>query len=455
MTDLVLVRGTVVTMDARRSVIGDGAVAFSGSTITAVGPYRDLVADHPTASIRGTADDLVVPGYINAHQHLTGDRLIQSSIPDDLAAGEAIFSWSVPVHAAHQPEDDLLSATLTLGEAVSNGITTTVEAGTVAHPHKVAEAANRVGARITLGPWGWDVDDGPFAAPPAEVLERQLAVLHSEYGDLVTPWVTLVGHDLMSDELVVGASELARAQGAGLTFHLSPSTSDPEAYLARTGRRPVAHLDALGVLGPELLIAHAVHIDDSELELIVATNTAVAACPWAYLRLGQGTSAEFRHLDLWRRDGRVALGCDAENAGDAVDGLRTAALFAGLAKDVRVDPTGFGAHDAFELLTIGGADAIGMSDRLGSLEVGKQADIVVHDRTGPSWHPHSDDPILQLVWGSDGRSVRDVFIAGDQVVEAGKPSRIDLGELAADARHRRRGLLERSGVRPRPKWPPS
>ncbi len=454
MTDpTTVIRGTVVTMNSARAVIGDGAVAISGDAIVDVGKLADVRSRHPQAQAVGRADDLILPGYVNAHQHLTGDRLVQSAIPDDLGPGEAIFSWSVPVHAHHRPEDDLLTATLTLVESVCNGITTTVEAGTVAHPRQVAEGARRVGARITLGTWGWDIEDGPFTGSVDEVIGWQRDVLDTDHGPLVTPWVTLVGHDLMSDELVQAASALAREAETGLTFHLSPSTSDPEQYLAKTGRRPVEHLATLGVLGPELLIAHGVHVDDSEVDLLVDSQTAVAACPWAYLRLGQGTSREFRHLDLWKRGGRVALGCDAENAGDSVDGLKTAALFAGLAKDVPVDPTAFGVHDALELLTIKGAEAIGMADRIGSIEVGKQADIVVHDRTGPSWPPLADDVVQQLVWGSDGRSVRDVWIAGAHVVADGRPTRVDLDALAAEAHEASAGILQRSGVQPAPRWP--
>ena len=445
--------GTVVTMDASRTVIADGAVAIREDTITDVGLRTDVLDRNPDAEVVGGRPDLVLPGYVNAHQHLTGDRLVQSAIPDDLAPGEAIFSWSVPVHAAHEPEDDQLSSTLTLVESVCNGITTTVEAGTVAHPDQVAAGARRVGARITLGTWGWDIDDGPFTGTVDEVIARQQAVLGADHGPLVTPWVTLVGHDLMSDELVVAASSLAREAGTNLTFHLSPSVSDPEQYLARTGRRPAEHLAALGVLGPELLLAHAVHLDEAEVDLVVGSGTAVAACPWAYLRLGQGTSRRFRHLDLWKQGGRVALGCDAENAGDAVDALRAAAVFAGLAKDVPMDPTGFGAHDALELLTIRGAEAIGMQDRIGSLEVGKQADLVVHDRTGPSWPPTAEDVVQQLVWGSDGRSVRDVWVAGTQIVQGGRPTGVDPEALRMEAAERSRAILARSGVSPQPRWP--
>jgi 5-methylthioadenosine/S-adenosylhomocysteine deaminase len=448
-----IVRGTVVTMNPGREIIVDGAVSVDGPTITHVGTFDEARAAFPDAPVDGSGTDLVLPGYVNGHQHLTGDRLIQSSIPDDLPPGEAISTWVVPVHAEHSGDDDELSATLTLAESLTNGITTTFEAGTVAHPDRIARAAERIGARLTIGTWGWDVEHGPFRGSVDEVLERQTTALDLETGPLVSCWVSLVGHDLMSDELVVAATSLARERDVGMTFHLSPSTSDAESYLARTGHRPLVHLDSLGVLGPHLAIAHAVHIDDDEVDLLLGSQTAVVSCPWAYLRLGQGVSHGFRHLDLWRRRGRLALGCDSENAGDMVDGIRVAALFAGMAKERDRDPTAFGAHDALELLTIRGAEALGIDHTVGSIEVGKQADLVVHDRSRVEWIPPSPDPVLQLIWGSDGRSVRDVFVAGQQVVADGRVTTVDVDGLADDAVVAGMALRSRSGIESVARWP--
>lgn len=450
---MLIVRGTVVTMNTGREVISDGAVAIDGDTITQVDSFEAVRTQWPDATVTGSAGDLVLPGYINGHQHLTGDRLIQSSIPDDLPPGEAIFTWVVPVHAEHTGDDDELSATLTLAESLTNGITTTFEAGTVAHPDRIARAAERLGARLTIGTWGWDIEEGPFVGSVDEVIDRQRQMLALETGPLVSGWVSLVGHDLMSDELVVAATELARASDVGMTFHLSPSTSDTDSYRSRTGLAPVVHLDALGVLGRHLAIAHAVHIDHDEVSLIVESGTSVVSCPWAYIRLGQGLSREFRHLDLWQQGGRLALGCDSENAGDMVDGLRAAALFAGMAKERDLDPTVFGAHDALELLTIRGAEALGIDDRVGSIEVGKQADLVVHDRSRIEWIPQSPDAVLQLVWGSDGRSVRDVYVAGNQVVADGHVTAFDVHALANEAVAAGQALRRRSGVDAVARWP--
>jgi 5-methylthioadenosine/S-adenosylhomocysteine deaminase len=285
------------------------------------------------------------------------------------------------------------------------------------------------------------------------VLERQRAVVGSfPSGGQVEGWVTLVGHDLASDELLAGAADLARELGTSMTMHLSPTSSDPERYLERTGRRPVVHLDRLGVLGRHLVLAHGVWLDDSEIELVLSSGTAIAYCPWAYLRLGQGVTRMGRHAELVERGGRVALGCDASNAGDTADILRAAALAAGIARDGRIDPERFGAHQAFELATIAGAAAIGMDQRIGSLEPGKQADLVVHRALGWGWTPRGDIG-LQLVWGSDGRSVRDVWVAGRQVISSGVSTQVDEVSLALTAAEAQRALLRRTGIEIPHVWP--
>ena len=450
---LLVAGGDVVTMNPAREVLVGGAVAVAGDVIAAVGSSTELAGCYPDAEVIDATGCVVTPGMVNAHQHLTGDPLIRSCIPDLLPPGASIFEWSVPAHGAHTGDDDELSAVLSSVENLANGVTTVVEAGTVANPHRAAAGMRRAGIRGTMGVWGWDIEEGPFTAPAAETLDRQREVVDS-FSDvgLIDGWVTLVGHDLASDELLAGAADLARDRGTGLTMHMSPTSSDPERYLARTGRRPLVHLDALGVLGPHLLVAHGVWLDDAEVELVLDTSTAIAYCPWAYLRLGQGVAGQGRHAEIVERGGRVALGCDASNAGDTSDILRTAALAAGLARDTRVDPERFGAHTAFELATIAGAAAIGMDDRIGSLEVGKQADMVVHDTSSIGWAPRGET-VLHLVWGTDGRSVRDVAVAGRLVIRDGTCTTVDIAALRAEATAAQQSLLARAGLEIPHRWP--
>jgi 5-methylthioadenosine/S-adenosylhomocysteine deaminase len=448
--DLLILGETIATMNAERLLLSNGAIAVVGDRIVAVGAAAELSARFEARETIGGAETVIIPGLINAHQHLTGDRLIRSTIPDNLALGPALTEWALPSHAAHTADDDELSATLGLVEAVTNGITFTLEAGTVAHPERVLAAFDAVGVGGTLGSWGWDVGDGPGSGTLAETLSRQAETL-SLTGDSsrVHGWVTLVGHDLMSDELLVAASELARSNNTGMTFHISPSTEDAVSYLARTGVRPLEHMSNLDVLGDHVLLAHALHVDEAEMDVIIENDVAVASCPWAYLRLGQGVTSNFQHPHLRSAGVRVALGCDSENAGDAVDVLLAARLFAGLAKDTTSDPTAFSSQSALAMATIEGARALGLEHDIGSLEVGKRADIVVVDSTGPSWTPHAVDPTINLVWASDGRSVRDVVASGRVVVRDGACVTVDLERLANEARVAHDRLVSSCGAHSR------
>ncbi len=451
---LLICGGDVVTMNPQREVLQGGAVAVRGDSILDVGSTARFRQKWPQAPVLDASGCVVVPGMVNAHQHCTGDPLSRSCIPDDLRPGASIFEWSVPLHGAHDGDDDEISTLLTAAESLRNGVTTLIEAGTVAHPERVGAAMQRAGVRGSVGTWGWDIEGVPYSAPVDEVIARQRAVLDRfPQGERVVGWVTLVGHNLASDELLAAAAQLARDRGTGMTMHISPTSSDPTEYLQRTGVRPLLHFDRLGILGPHLLLAHAVWLDDAEIDALLRTRTAIAYCPWAYLRLGQGVSQAGRHGEIVARGGRVALGCDASNAGDRLDILLTAALAAGLAKDIRIDPQQpLGAHLAFELATIRGAEAVGMSDRIGSIEPGKQADIVVHDASRPEWNPRGDVG-LQLVWSADGRSVRDVLVAGEVVVRDGRCVSLDEAELHALAAERVASLHRRAGITVPHRWP--
>jgi 5-methylthioadenosine/S-adenosylhomocysteine deaminase len=355
MSDLLIVGGDVVTMDSARRVLTGATVAVSENSIAALGTAEELRARFPGAREIDATGCVVIPGLIDAHQHTTVDPLVRSMVPDSIGSQESIFDWIVPLHAHADGDDDELAATITAVECLSRGITTVLEPGTVAYPERVAAGLGAVGVRARVGGWGWDAKDVPLGAPAHEVLARQEDIVRSlPVTGPVTGWVTLVGHDLASDELFTGAASLAERLDTGLTWHISPGPADVEAYALRCGRRPVVHFRELGVLGPRLLLGHAVWLDDAEVDAILETGTSVASCPGACLRLAQGYTRASRHAELVRRGGRVALGCDAHNAGDAPDILLAAYLFAALERD-RDLPDPIRAEQAFALATVDGA----------------------------------------------------------------------------------------------------
>jgi 5-methylthioadenosine/S-adenosylhomocysteine deaminase len=152
-------------MNPGRDVIVDGAIAVEAGRIVEVGKAAELRVRWPKADVLDTTGCVVTPGMVNAHEHLTGDPLVKSCIPDLLPPGASIFQWSVPLHGAHTPGDDEVSATLAAVESLRYGTTTVIEAGTVAHPDRVAKAMETVGIRGTVGTWGWDIEVGRSRRP--------------------------------------------------------------------------------------------------------------------------------------------------------------------------------------------------------------------------------------------------------------------------------------------------
>lgn len=452
MSDLLVIGGDVVTMNEGREVLTSCTVAVSNGRIRGLGAAERMRALFPGAEELDAAGCVVVPGLIDAHQHTTADPFVRSMIPDDITSNQSIFDWVVPLHAVLDGDDDELAATITAVDALTRGVTTLFEPGTVANPLRVAAGLETAGIRGRVGRWGWDVAGMPYSAPLQESLAMQAETVAALPADgIVTGWITLVGHDLASDELFQGAAALATRLDVGLTLHMSPGNRDIAAYAERSGLRPIVHLHRLGVLGPRLLLGHAVWLDDTELDLLCESGTAVASCPGAYLRLAQGYTRAGRHGEFVRRGGRLALGCDSHNAGDTPDVFRAAYLLAALERDRGAD-TSVGAHRAFALATIEGARAVGIGDLVGSLEVGKAADLVVLDATGPGWIPRGD-LALMLIWGAGSADVRDVVVDGDIVVRDRRVTTVDLKLLRAEAQERSAAALRRARIDVPHVWP--
>ncbi|MGI5490811.1 amidohydrolase family protein [Microtetraspora malaysiensis] len=450
--DLLVVGGDVVTMAPGREVVTGAAIAVAGGRIAAIGAPGELRARFPGSPELDARECVVIPGLVNAHQHTTADPLVRSMIPDDISSQEAIFDWIVPLHDQVTGDDDELSAALTAAESLLCGVTTLLEPGTVAHPLRVAAGLASAGIRARVGRWGWDVPGAAHALPAAETLALQEETVRAlPPGGTVTGWVTLVGHDLASDELFTGAAELAERLDVGLTWHVSPSAADTRAYAERAGTSPVLHFRRLGVLGPRLLLAHAVWLDDAEVDAVIESGTAVASCPGAYLRLGQGYGRAGRHAELVRRGGRLALGCDSHNAGDAPDVLGAARLLAALERDRDETPV-LRADQVFALATIDGARAAGLGELVGSVEVGKAADLVVMDTRDLSWTPRGD-LATHLVWGAPAHTVRDVLVDGKVVVRDRRLTTLDADALRREAAERSAALLRRAGLDVPHRWP--
>jgi 5-methylthioadenosine/S-adenosylhomocysteine deaminase len=340
---------------------------------------------------------------------------------------------------------------------LKSGTTTFLEAGTIRFLDEVVDGLVDVGIRGRVGRWVWDLPPEPDVYRQATDqaighLDRQLNELRSVADGRIGTWSIVVGHTTCSDPLWKAARELASEHGVGMSFHMSPAKIDPDGFIAEFGQRPMIHLDQLGVLDSDVAITHCVHVDDEEIEAMAGAHVSVAHCPTTALKVSYGVTRIGRMPEMVQAGINVSIGTDGNNASNYSDLHRATYLVAGLFKDGRQDPQMFPAEMAYEMATLGGARTLLMQDEIGSLEIGKKADVVMHDTDRPEWRPLLN-VINQLVWSADGRSVHSVWVDGAQVVDAGRMTTIDESRLYADAQSAGEAITIRSGLPDKAKYP--
>jgi cytosine/adenosine deaminase-related metal-dependent hydrolase len=270
---------------------------------------------------------------------------------------------------------------------------------------------------------------------------------HDGAGDgRIRCWVNLQGKEPCSDALHVGARDLAERLGVGTTYHIASSIEEARGVERRHGLRPVARMAALGGLGSNLVLAHAVAVTDEEIGLLVEHGTKVAFCPGTSLKLAKGATAIGRYPEMIDAGVTVGLGTDGVSASGNLDLMRQMYLAAGLFKDARMDPEMVGACQALRMATIDGARALGWDGEIGSLEPGKKADLVLFDLSHVEWVPHGD-PVQALVWSASPTSIRETWVDGRRVYRDGRVTTVgDEAALAAEARERAAAIVRRAGL---------
>lgn len=454
----VIVRGShLVTMNAARDVIRDGAVAVRGGVIVAAGKAVDVERDFAAFRTIGGDRFVVTPGMVNTHIHITGEPLTRGYVPDDTPFEENVFQWLCPLYAAFDALDERTSGQLAAAEMLRSGTTTFLEAGTIRFLDEVVDGLHEIGIRARVGNWVWDLPPEPNVYRSSTdraigLLQQQLDALPSGPETLVSAWSTLVGHTTCSDPLWRAAKALADEHGVGMSFHMSPAKTDVDGFTAEFGQRPMVHLDEIGVLDRNVAITHCVHVDDVEIGLLADRGVSVAHCPTTALKVSYGVTQIGKFPEMVQRGVNVSIGTDGNNASNYSDLMRATYLVAGLFKDARMDPQMFPAETAYEMATLGGARTMLLDDQIGSLEVGKRADIVLHDADRPEWRPLLN-VANQLVWSADGRGVHTVLVDGRVVVEDGHCTTIDEAKLWADVQQRGEAVTARSGLPDKAKWP--
>jgi cytosine/adenosine deaminase-related metal-dependent hydrolase len=456
--------GTIVTCDPAGTIL-EGDLFVEDGRITAIGPDARRAAEargakagpggrpegRPGARNTGLVRVLdargcaVVPGLVQAHVHLC--QVLFRGMADDLPLLDWLRQRIWPLEAAHDAASLAASAELGLLEVMRAGTTTLLDMGTVHHYDAVFDACARAGIRVFGGKTMMDAGDGV----PKGLRESTRSSLR-ESDRLRETWSGKEDGRLgyayaprfilsCTEALFRGTVERSKSTGALLHSHAAEHPDERVAIKRALGDDDIAMLRRWGFAGSKTLLAHGVQLRDDEVKAIARDGTRIVHCPSANLKLGSGIA---RVAELDARGVALALGADGAPCNNNLDPwteLRHAALLA----KTRTGTTALPAARAFRLATIDGARALGIEDLVGSLELGKRADVVVVRIDGAHVEP-GGDVMSRLVYACTSRDVEHVLVDGSLVVHRGEHQRLDGEAVVARARVQAKKVAARAGL---------
>ncbi len=385
------------------------AVVVEGDRIAAIEPVEQACASRPAAEVVELPGHLLCPGFVNLHCHAAMSLL--RGIGDDLPLERWLAERMWPI------EGQLVSAEFVhdgalLGchELLMGGVTCVNDM--YFFPESLLLAARALGMRAVAGIVVIDFPS-PYGAGPEDYLAKGLAMRDRWLDDPLAGFA-LAPHApyTVGDEPLRRVATLARELGLPVHIHVHETADEVAQGIERHGCRPLERLARLGLVGPELVAVHAVHLEPAEIELLARHSASVAHCPHSNLKLGSGIAPVAELLDAGVN---IGLGTDGAASNNRLDLLHEAHTAAMLAKGASRRADVFPARAVLEAMTLGGARALGMEDRIGSIRPGKQADLVAVDLRAPESRPVFD-PISHLIYTAGREHVAEVWIAGRHVV---------------------------------------
>jgi 5-methylthioadenosine/S-adenosylhomocysteine deaminase len=438
MANSILTADIVVTMDAHNRVLQNGAIAITDDLIVDVGHFDAVAAKYPQWPIRRMPSRLLMPGLINAHLH--------SGVLRGTAEGLAVWDWLRlyidPMHRVLEPRDAEAASFLCYAEAVLSGTTTLVDMWRFMDGS--ARAAAAIGNRTIMVPYVGEHPDYDYF-DRLDDTERLLETWHGKADGRVSVWVGLEHAFYSTETGHRRAIDLANKFHTGFHTHSNEAEIELDEMQRRYGLRPIQALERLGLLDADhVLLAHCVWLDDSEIELLAKRGVAVAHNPTSNMKLASGAAPVTK---LRAAGVAVGIGTDGEKENNNLDMFEEMKFASLLAKFANRDAAALDSWDVMRMATIEGARAVGMDDLIGSIEIGKKADLVGVRVDTPRMTPlipgvrgNLHHNIVHAVTGGD---VDFTMIDGHVVVEGGNLKTADMAELIAEVHAVVPNLFER------------
>jgi 5-methylthioadenosine/S-adenosylhomocysteine deaminase len=434
--DILIVGGTVVTMDKERKVFDDGAVAIRGSKIEAVGPRSDIVDKYRARQTINAAGKVVIPGLINTHTHVP--MSLFRGIADDMDLQEWLTKFIFPAEAKNVDETFVRAGTrLGLAEMIRGGTTTYCDM--YYFEDAIADETSKAGMRGVLGETILD-----FPAPDNKTWDAGLKYAETfirkwQSSPLIVPAVAPHAPYTVSQEHLLEARDLSNKLNAPLVTHLAEASTETEYTQQKyQGKRPIEFADSIGFLTSRTIAAHVIHANPQELDILKNRGVGIGHNPQSNMKLAAGVAPVPLMLS---KDIAVGLGTDGAASNNDLSMWEEMDTAAKLHKLNTGDPKALSAAQAFEMATIRGARALHMAEKIGSLEAGKLADIAIVGLDSmhqtPMYNIYS-----HLVYATKASDVRTVVINGRVVMLDRRLLTLNENVIKRDANTYRRKIIE-------------
>lgn len=434
MADIILKDGYLITMDPKRRIFKRGSVAIEADKISALGENirepADIVLD-----ARGK---VIMPGLVNAHTHLS--MTLMRGIADDMPLMEWLTTRIWPIEKKLNGHDCYVGALLGCLEMIKSG--TTCFADQYFFMEDVARAVKEAGLRAVLSHGIIDMDDPEKRGSELRAGERLVRECHGKADGRILTMFGPHSAYTCSSECLRQVKKLAEKHKVRIHIHLAESRDEVENITKKYGKRPVEYLEKIGFLGPEVLAAHCVWINQKEIEILRKREVKPVHNPTSNMKIASGVAPV---PEMLAAGIPVALGTDGAASNNTLDMFNEMKFAALLSKVHKLDPIALPAQTVLEMATLNGAAALGLQNDTGSLEVGKRADVVLIDLRKPHFTP-LHNVISHLVYSAVGSDVNTVIVDGKILMRDRGVLTLDEGKVMDEAKKTSEDLLARSGA---------
>jgi 5-methylthioadenosine/S-adenosylhomocysteine deaminase len=438
--DLLVTGGIIVTMDGPRRILEDGAVAVKGDEILAVASRAELESKYQPATTIDARGGLVLPGFINGHTHVP--MTLFRGLHDDVTLNDWLYKYIFPAEAKNVNEEFVRWGTrLAAAEQIRGGVTTFADM--YYFEDAVAEETKATGMRGVLGETFIDFP-APDNKSEAETLAYTEKFLKKWQGDPLIH-AAAAPHSIYtcSKKTLQDAAALARKYHAPILIHTSEMKKEWEDSEKQNGMSPVQYLDKVGVLGPDVVSAHCIFVDEADRETLAERQVGCVHSPSSNMMIASGVAPvpEMRAAGV-----AVGLGTDGPaGSNNDLDLMEEMDLAAKLAKITKLNPLALNARAVVEMATIDGARALHMEKEIGSLEAGKKADLIVISLDEPNAVPMYD-VYAQLAYALKGSNVETVVIGGRVVMRDRKLLTVNEEQVMAKAHEYKKTIAKSLGL---------